>query len=104
MYYCEDCGNVFEDYEIEQEFHSEVDTRRYEEIHVCPNCGSDEIVTMKRCPICNNDYVGDGDICDECKDIALEMWQGFKEELQDVLGCDYKMREEVIRILVEDEE
>lgn len=103
MYYCEECGATFEEYETGYELHSEVDTRRYETIHACPNCHSDEIVPMRRCPVCNNDYVGDDDICDECKEVALDMWRAFKADLQDTLGCDFKTCEDVITVLVEED-
>lgn len=101
MYYCCDCGSFFSDCDMERVFHAEVDTRRFEEVRVCPVCKSDDIEEAKRCPVCGNDYAGDGDICDECMEVALDMWSAFKDELQDTLGCDRRTLGDVLVILEE---
>ena len=65
---CNDCGALFETCKVIKEPHYEVDTRIYEEISVCPECGSDDWIDVKLCSWCEERYYDDSiqDYCDDC--------------------------------------
>ena len=67
MYICNECGEVFDDYEVLKQQHPYGDTYAVEEIAVCPHCGDTGFETAKECSMCG-EYVAelfDG-LCEVC--------------------------------------
>lgn len=67
MYICEECGAVFEEYEVYKEQHPYGMGYSTEEIAVCPYCKETGIKAAKKCSRCDNwvAELEDG-LCDAC--------------------------------------
>lgn len=53
---CNRCQSLFKNCKTIEIPHYEVDTRIYETICVCPECGSDHWDEVTICPACNHNY------------------------------------------------
>lgn len=68
MFFCEDCGLVFEEPKTIYEHHPYGMGTAAEEWHVCPHCKSPNIAEAKQCNCCGEYFaeLEDGDLCDVC--------------------------------------
>ena len=73
MYKCEECGELFEDYETYEEHHPYGMGYAVEEWHVCPHCGESGFKEVEECTRCGNfaTYLTNG-LCDCCHDEMYE--------------------------------
>ena len=71
MYYCKDCGEVFEEPVVIRDDPSPAGVdlpSGYYEYHTCPYCESDDIEEAEVCACCGEWFGGDGNLCEECLD------------------------------------
>ena len=64
MFKCKDCGCEFDEPKYNREYHGL--EYGYEELGVCPSCGSTEYEEGVVCPICREEHFGDDRYCDWC--------------------------------------
>lgn len=93
IYYCKSCKEFVAEDDATRvnhtEFHSEVDTRQYEEwsTYHCPHCGAEltEEATECRCgnPMRYGEY-----LCRDCYAAVEEEWRYMIERLTTILGED----------------
>lgn len=87
MYYCRNCGCIFDDDEakVVEERHG-FQGGSAEEFMYCPNCDSDDFAEARQCEECGEWFSEDdlfgGAFCEECLD---EMYQADKEWFADKL-------------------
>lgn len=77
-YYCEDCGEVFDEDEIELRVNGEWleywGSRVYREVNtsLCPHCGSESIQEASYCDKCGEAYppenLDENNLCEDCKE------------------------------------
>lgn len=95
MYYCYECGALFEDpvtYEERDTDEGGYGNVMYREDH-CPNCDSDDIDEATECPICGEHHGSDGrtDICTDCQKEIQYLWGELMKQLpKDVDEDDIK--------------
>lgn len=70
---CNQCQSLFENCKTIEIPHYEVDTRIYETICVCPECGSEDFEEVTICKGCDMNYIKSGeDYCQHCyNDVSL---------------------------------
>ena len=70
MYYCLDCGEMFEEPRTSSEQTGEFwGAPAWECFYSCPRCGSDEIDTADKCEMCGEWIPPDEELCDNCKEV-----------------------------------
>ena len=72
--YCHSCGNYFPQDETKsrREYHHEIDGSFYENIFICPMCGSSEIEEVDNCISCGEPEIDTDDgLCPDCKAAIL---------------------------------
>ena len=89
MFKCNDCGCEFDDPMVTREHHGL--EYGYEEICVCPACGSTDYEANKTCPICGEDYFGDN--CEWCladaKGVLMYEYEVIKKKYPRVRMSDF---------------
>ena len=88
MYRCNECNGLFNEPDIQQELHSEVDSFCYEEVPVCIFCGSEEIEKLHQCD-CGEWITVEEDYCENCIDARDEAFKGAIQHLE-MCGYDYE--------------
>lgn len=70
MYICKDCGEVFDEIYVKEDFEILDCGTRKETYEMCPHCGSDDFVEAKQCKICGEFFADDelDYVCDDCVD------------------------------------
>ena len=74
MFICEECGITFEEPTVYREYHGL--EHGYEELCVCPHCGSGGYVEAKECNVCGQP-IARGNICPDCMDDFRKALDGF---------------------------
>lgn len=90
---CNQCRSLFERCSTKEIPHYEVDTRIYETICVCPECGSEDFEEVTVCKGCHQNYIKSSeDYCQHCyNDVSL-----WVNKLADWKGLPYKDAEDLI--------
>ena len=78
---CSHCDYVFTQPNVENETHN-LENPPYENIHTCPNCGSDDFSEAQKCAICGI-YTKINNI--EC-DMCLECRKNTEDVFNDVIS------------------
>ena len=68
MFYCEECRNIFENY-VEKRYRNSAGEELDPPTYHCPECGSDFIVTVEQCDLCDDWHHWssmNGRCCDDC--------------------------------------
>lgn len=96
MWYCEGCGHYFDEPDVETiyEWHSEVNATEGYKHWLCPRCGSEDLEEARVCELCEEPFVGRGEICPDCakkiKDevdrLAFELGHGEHKEIVDIIA------------------
>ena len=92
-YMCSNCGELFDEPKISREPHPEIaddGTVPFEEMEVCPSCGSDWFGEADYCKICGEVLDDCIDICNDCKVALVDAIQTCVEER---LGEDIDYKE-----------
>lgn len=77
-YFCKECGHVATEDELD--YYEERDTGEggygnvmYSEAR-CPECGSEDLIEAKLCPVCGEWHGNDNVICDPCTEDIRKAW------------------------------
>ena len=87
MYQCNKCNARFDTPNFSQIPHYEVDTRIYETISICPECGSEDFEEVTPCRCGRNLIRSHEDFCRFCyEDVSdaiglLQVYPGFNRDL-----------------------
>lgn len=104
-WFCEECGEYFDEPEKERENHSELAGMggiTYEEFDVCPVCRSQSIVECERCEACGEEVpetevFGHTYMCDSCRGKVEDKLIELRDYVQAEFDInDYKEAEEII--------
>ena len=80
MWYCNECGNYFDEPGTTRELMGEYfGSPAYETFGTCPECGSTDIEEAKVCPVCGEPHREDGDFCVDCLRNLEYEFQSIKE-------------------------
>lgn len=86
-YFCEECGHVATEDELD--YYEERDTGEggygnvmYSEAR-CPECGSEDLIEAKECPICGEWHGNDDVICDPCTVEIKKAWDELLAKFAD---------------------
>ena len=91
---CMDCEYEFNEPERSREH---LDEHYYQDLYVCPNCGSENYIESHRCPICDEFCFTEDEwgICEDCEEIIRN---GIVKILKEL---DPKDRNEALNQIIE---
>lgn len=86
-YFCEECGHVATEDELD--YYEERDTGEggygnvMYSLPLCPECGSEDLIEAKECPICGEWHGNDDVICDPCTEDIRKAWSELLAKFPD---------------------
>lgn len=100
MFYCNECKEIFDEYDAEarKEYPNSTDfPNSYYTYLVCPNCHSDNIQEAQRCELCGEWHPEDeGEECETCKLDFDEILSNYIREARERYGAD---KEQIIEAI-----